>query len=108
MNKTLVMDPETREMRLIYTDTWDGQHERTEYRVLSDRAGGRVLRGLEDFDGKQVHGHAPNLYVKLGPWGERTAPVWTEDAPVRPTVKIPCSRATNRRRKCQLCQDGQR
>lgn len=103
MRKTLVMDAETREMRLVYADLWDGQHERTEYRVVSDRAGGHVLRDLPDYDGAQVHGHAPGLYVKRGPWGELTVPVWTEETPVGPTVKTPCPRAANARRKCALC-----
>ncbi len=102
--KQLVMDAETREMRLVYTDLWDGQHEHTEYRVMSDRTGGHVLRNLPDYDGAQVYGQAPDLYVKRGPWGERTVPVWTEPVAVGPTVKTPCPRASNARRKCSLCE----
>jgi hypothetical protein len=103
MRKFLSHDEESGELLLVYTDLWNGQHERTEYRVLSARAGGHVLRNLPDLDGKDVQGTAPDLYVRLGPWGERTVPVWTEDRATGPTVKVLCPKATNARSKCSRC-----
>lgn len=104
MRKTLVMDAETREMRLVYTDLWNGQHERTEYRVTSDRIGGHVLRNLPDFDGRQVYGTVPGLYLKT-PSGFGEIPVWTEQTAIGPTVKTPCRRLASKsgRARCELC-----
>jgi len=106
VRKFLRHDPGTGELRLVYTAVWDGYHERTEYRVMNARTGGTVLRGpdAEDHDGRAVHGHAPDLYIRLGPWGERHVPVWTEDAPVAATAKTPCPKTSNARRKCALCE----
>jgi len=101
VKKTLVMDPETREMRVVYADLWDGQHERTEFRVTAER-GGPVVRNRPEWDGATVDGTVPGLYVKaLVPDGR--FPVWTEETAVGPTVKVPCPKATNPRRKCALC-----
>lgn len=102
MRKTLVMDPETREMRLRYEDYWNGQHEVTEYRVLSARVGGVVVRNRPDADGQTVHGTAPDLYLRtVDGWGKTL--IWTEDTAIAPTVKTPCPKATNARRKCERC-----
>ena len=103
MHKFLSHDEASGELRLVYADLWDGQHERTEYRVMSERTGGHPLRNMQDMDGREVFGHAPDLHIKLGPWGERTAMVWTEERAIGPTVKTPCPKAGNRRRKCALC-----
>ena len=103
MHKYLSTDEATGGLRLVYEDLWDGQHERTEYRVMSDRTGGHQLRNMQDLDDREVYGCAPALYVKLGPWGEQTVPVWTEETAVGVTVKTPCAKAASRRRKCALC-----
>ena len=107
MHKYLEHNSETGELRLVYVDLWDGQHERTEYRV-TDMRGGAPLRGghWASMDGRAVSGHAPDLYLKpVGPFSaaDRAPRVWTEERAVGPTVKTPCPRATNARRKCALC-----
>ena len=105
MRKFLSHDAETRELRLVYTDLWDGQHERTEYRVTSDRVGGHVVRNRADLDGTPILGTVPGLYFR-NPLGRGETLVWTEETAVGVTVKTPCPRAANARRKCTLCADG--
>jgi hypothetical protein len=101
MHKFLSHATETGELRLVYTDLWEGQHERTEYRATSARVGGHVLRNLPEHDGTQVYGNVPGLYIKAPMGGH--IPVWTEETAIGPTVKTPCPRATNSRKKCALC-----
>lgn len=101
MRKYLRHDSETRELRLVYTDLWRGQHEHTEYRV-TDCRGGDVVRNRADLDGQSVSGGLPDLYVDR-PWPHNVMRVWAEEAPVVPTVKTPCPKAANLRRKCALC-----
>jgi hypothetical protein len=110
MRKHLRYDEETRELRLVYSDLWNGSHERTEYRV-TDMRGGAPLRGSQwaGMDGRAVSGHAPDLYLKpVGPFGatDRAPMVWTEPTAVGPTVKTPCPGSANARRKCALCADS--
>jgi hypothetical protein len=107
MQRVLRYDAEAQELRLVYTDLWRGEHERTEYRV-TDMRGGDPLRGkaFAEMDGREVTGTAPDLWLK--PRGTVQATdfvprVWTESKPVVPTVKTPCPRAANPRRKCGLC-----
>ena len=100
MRKFLYHDPGTRELRLVYTGQYAGQHERTEYRVTSGR-GGNVIRNQPDRDGAQVFGAVPGLYIK-SPGGSSIA-VWTEETAIGPTVKTACPKAVNARRKCDLC-----
>ena len=102
MRKFLAHDAESGELRLVYTDLWDGQHERTEYRVTGGRGGG-VLRNHADFDGREVFGTVPGLYIK-SPLGQ-PVPVWTQEVAIGPTVKTPCRRQASRsgRAKCTLC-----
>jgi len=100
MRKFLYHDPGTRELRLVYTGQYAGQHERTEYRVTSGR-GGNVIRNEPGRDGAPVFGTAPGLYIK-GPAGN-LIPVWTEEIAVGPTVKTACQKAADARRKCGLC-----
>jgi hypothetical protein len=107
MRKFLSHDSETGELRLVYTDLWDGQHERTEYRV-TDMRGGSPLRGnaFRELDGREVTGTAPDLY--LPPRGRTLSTdfvprVWTEPTAIGLTVKTPCPKAVNPRRKCALC-----
>ena len=108
MIKSLRHDSGTGELRLVYTDLWEGQHERTEYRV-TDMRGGVPLRGAQwaGMDGRKVSGNAPDLYLApIGPFGaaDRAPRVWTEERAIGPTVKTPCPKASNARRKCQQCQ----
>lgn len=100
MQKFLAHDAETRELRLVYTDLWRGEHERTEYRVVSAR-GGEPVHNMAEWAGTPVHGTVPGLYVR-GAFGSQV-PVWTEETAIGPTVKTPCPKATNNRRKCALC-----
>lgn len=105
MRKTLIIDPDTRELRLRYDDLYRGRHERTEYRVTDARTDGHVIRNyrgdLGHLDGLPVFGDSVTHEVRP----ERRAVLifWTQDAPVADTVKTPCPRATNARKRCQLC-----
>jgi hypothetical protein len=97
MHTFLSHDSETGELRLVYTDLWRGQHERTEYRVTATR-GGDVVRNRPDLDGWLVRGNVPGLYIRK----HVDMPVWAQEVPVGETVKTPCPRAANARRKCSL------
>lgn len=101
MRKTLVMDADTREMRVRYHDTWNGNHEVTEYRV-TDVRGGDAVHNLPDYAGLPVLGTVPGLYIRPV---YTEIPVYTQETAVGPTVKTPCPKATNRRRKCTLCAE---
>lgn len=101
MRKFLHHDTQTRELRLVYADLWRGNHERTEYRVTDARTNGRVVRNMPDLDGTPVHGTMPNLYIK-GMHGH-TRYVWPQETSVGPTVKVPCPKAVDARRTCDLC-----
>lgn len=106
MRKYLRHDTASGELRLVYDDLWRGEHERTEYRVMSDRVDGTPVRRRADLDGREVHGQAPDLYLpNRVPGAIAHIPVWTEPVPVGPTDKIPCPRATNARRKCARCAE---
>lgn len=100
MNKFLSHDAATGELRLVYTDLWRGQHERTEYRVI-DQPGGDGVRNRPELDGKPVLGTVPPLFARIGPFGAELW-IWTDERPAE-TVKTPCPKATNARRKCGLC-----
>lgn len=102
MRKYLRHDPDTGELRLVYDDYWQGNHERTEYRVI-DRDDGGPLRGKPQHDGKQVFGVCPDLYVK--DVHMRPVSFATEPVAIGPTVKTPCPRATNARRRCAMCAE---
>jgi hypothetical protein len=102
MRKFLSHDTASGELRLVFTDLWDGQHERTEYRVIDDE--GRPLRRQQERDGAQVYGQAANWHIK-GPAGNYIRFV-TEQTATGPTVQTPCPKTANRRRKCDLCQAG--
>lgn len=105
MRKTLVMDPDTRQMLVRYTDLWNGHHEVTDYRVTDRRDAGAPVRNRGDMDnliGLPVLGTSPDLYVKPAPGGYITR-IWTDQIPTGPTVKTPCPKAGNARRKCEAC-----
>ena len=98
MRTFLQHDEASGELRLVMADLWDGQHERTEYHVVN--SDGTPYRRGAEFDGLQVYGHAGSWYVK--PMG-REVRVNTLPGERAETVKTPCPKAENRRRKCQLC-----
>jgi hypothetical protein len=106
MNRFLYHDPETSELRLVITDLYAGNHERTEFRVLSDDGG--PVRNRPDLDGTRVFEQRGTLrpyYIKAPNGAERNFAV--EHLAIGPTVKTPCPVAaaagTRRRPKCELC-----
>ena len=103
MRRFLSYDSESGKLRLVFTDLYAGQHERTEYTVVNDD-GSPVRRGQE-FDGLPVFS-AGYHYVKVGP-ARREVPVRTYGA--AETVKTPCRRFASKsgRARCALCsQEG--
>ncbi len=103
MRTFLSHDKASGELRLVMTDLWEGQHERTEFRVIRDD--GSVMRNRPELDGKHVHedrGAFYPHYVKVGEFGGRQG-FRSEDRAVDLTSKTACPRAENRRRKCALC-----
>ena len=102
MRQFLSHDAESGELRLVFTDLWDGQHERTEFAVVNED--GSPIRRGQEFDGLPVYGNgAGGHYVKLGPMG-REVPVRTYGSTAT-TVKTPCRRLASKsgRAKCALC-----
>jgi hypothetical protein len=106
MNRFLYHDPKTSELRLVMTDFYAGNHERTEFRVLSDDNG--PVRNRPDLDGVRVfeqRGMLRPYYVKAPNGAEQHFAV--EHLAVGPTVTTACPRAaaagTRRRPKCDLC-----
>lgn len=111
MQRTLVHDAATNELRLRLTDLWAGQHELIEYRVLS--ANGRPVHGRADLDGRRVE-YAPHLQstrpyfiIHDDPWliTGRPEHFATEKCPVR-SEKVLCRRFAlpSGRAKCSLCR----
>jgi hypothetical protein len=104
MGKTLVIDPQTREVRLAMTDLYEGQHERDEFRVLSP--GGNPVHEVHpgEWDhllGKPVHGAGGSWYIHRPPHADVT--FRTEHLAVGPTARTGCRRHGHPRRKCDLC-----
>ena len=98
MRTFLQHDEASGELRLVMTDLWEGQHERTEFRVVN--SDGTPLRRGKEFDGLQVYGRAGAWYVK--PLGHEVR-VNTAIGERAVTTQTPCPKAENRRRKCTLC-----
>ena len=100
MHTFLHHDEASGELRLVMTDLWDGQHERTEFRVTGDD--GRPVRRGQDFDGLPAHRFG-NVWqtrrTSAAPWMSFSV----QDRAVDVTSKTPCAKAENRRRKCALC-----
>ena len=102
MRTFLSHDEASGELRLVMTDLWDGQHERTEFRVID--SDGRPVRRGQDYDGLTAYrdsfgGH----YAKIGPM-RREMPFKTEKHAVADS-KTPCRRLASKsgRAKCALC-----
>ena len=102
MHTFLHHDEASGELRLVMTDLWDGQHERTEFRVID--SDGRPVRRGQDFDGLTAYRDSfGGYYVKRGQWGEREVHVTAEQRATGETVKTPCPKVASKRRKCALC-----
>lgn len=105
MRTFLSHDKASGELRLVMTDLWDGQHERTEFRVIDDD--GRPVRRGERFDGEDAYRDSfGGYYVKVGPsFDRRTVNFRAEQTATGPTVKTPCRRAASKsgRANCALC-----
>jgi hypothetical protein len=104
MRTFLSHDEASGELRLVMTDLWDGQHERTEFRVVSDE--GRPIRKGQNFDGLTAYRDAfGGWYAKVGP-SLREARFAVEKLAVR-EAKTQCRRLASKsgRAKCALCAD---
>lgn len=113
MRRTLELDDATGEFRLVITDLYAGQHERDEFRVLTDA--GEVLRswpGREDevawLAGRPVTedrgAHLP-YYVTDDRMFRTKIRFRVEHEATGPTVKTGCRRLASKsgRAKCPLC-----
>jgi hypothetical protein len=98
MQTFLHHDEASGELRLVMTDLWDGQHERTEFRVIN--SDGTPVRQGAELDGQQVYGRAGSWYIK--PMGHEMRVNTLPGERAVPT-RTPCPKAENRRRKCALC-----
>jgi hypothetical protein len=107
VRRFLHIDEKTHELRLVITDLADGHHERTEFRVLG--SDGRVLRGVAwgHLEGRRVEYDGRFSLVperhEYGATFRRTYLDLQEPA-IGVTAKVRCPRATNRRRRCDLCR----
>jgi hypothetical protein len=104
MRTYLRNDADSGELRLVFTDFWNGQHERTEYRVLS--SDGRPLRNRAEFDGtaaRQHHLPGGAKWFVRSPDGSDLHFGTEQQAVV--DVKIPCRREASKsgRARCELC-----
>jgi hypothetical protein len=98
MKTFLSYDETSGKLRLVMTDLWEGQHERTEFRVVN--SDGTPLRRGAELNGQQVYGRAGEWYIK--PLGHEVR-VNTDPSERAVTTKTPCPKAESRRRKCALC-----
>ena len=105
MNRTLRYDEETRELRVVLTDYWKGEHMHYEYRVVGDD--GQPLRGERHrgWDGRQVGWNHARYYVEPNReyFGQPAIYFDTEQKPVV-AEETACPRWTNRRRRCDVCR----
>jgi len=112
MRNFLHIDEGTRELRMVMTDLSGEQHERTEFRVLG--SDGRVLRGVEAWghlDGRHVE-YDGRFYLaperhEFGATFRRTY-IDLQEPALGVTEKTTCPRATNRRRRCDICRAEER
>lgn len=113
MRRVLEVDEATREYRLVVTDLYAGQHERDEFRVLTDEGGPlRARTGGEDPGawtlGRPVHedrGAYYPYYVTDDRLFRTKIRFRVEQQAVGPTVRTPCRRLASKsgRAKCALC-----
>jgi hypothetical protein len=103
MQRFLHHDPDTGELRLAFTDLWDGNHERTEYRVV--RPDGSPVLRRADRDAIPVHKDSlGRWYIVIRVHSDHRDYFDVEDTPVVAT-KTPCRRLASKRgrAKCALC-----
>jgi hypothetical protein len=111
VHRFLHIDEKTCELRLVITELLDGMHERTEFRVLG--SGGDVLRGVEQWghlEGRRVEFEfgvgrfylAPERYEYDASF--RRTYLNTPERAIGVIEKVACPRATNRRRRCEMCR----
>ncbi len=100
MRTFLHHDSDSGELRLVMTDYWEGQHERTEFRVINDD--GTTVRRGQEFDGLAAYRFGSVWQARrnsAAPWITFSV----QPRAIGETVKTPCPKAANRRRKCALC-----
>ena len=104
MRRYLEQDKATHELRLVITDLYQGEHERTEFRV-TDRDG-RPMRNFPELAGLTVEQdwgpYGIEFYVLMGPYKCRRN-VTVEPSAIGPTEHAPCKREKSKRAKCALC-----
>ncbi len=101
MQTYLRQDSETRHLMLVMTDYYNGQHERTEFTMVNLDNEPITTRG--DLDGLRVHRDGlDSHYVRMPGSGAR-ASFRTMPGERAETQRTECPRATNKRRKCNLC-----
>jgi hypothetical protein len=115
VRRWLRLDTETRELRLVLTDLFDGRHTRAEYRCIGDE--GRALRGHRwaHLEGTRVDYDAASGHYWVLPGAFSTLRVWLDLEP-RPAVdeRVDCrlfdrrgERAVrNRNRACPHCREA--
>jgi hypothetical protein len=104
MRSYLRYDEEAHQLKLVLTDLWDGQHERTEYPLAGQTARGREL------DGARVTGNGyAEPYRAVTGTGIMQRRVQFDTVPGyrAQTVKTPCRRLASKsgRAKCALCAE---
>jgi hypothetical protein len=104
MRKFLSHDLESGELRLVFADLWDGQHERTEYTVVN--SDGSRMRNRPELDGVTVWqdtGPEGFRWYVLGATSNHHRYISTEGT--AETVRTPCRRlaSPSGRAKCALC-----
>lgn len=108
MTRRVIAEGEAGQLLVVITDLWQGEHERTEYRVTGSDRLPVMARHFPEAVGLPVEscwgpaGH--EWYVRVGPFKTRVD-VHTEETAAGPTVRTPCPKAANPRRKCQLCAE---
>jgi hypothetical protein len=106
MRRWLAADPGTGQVHVVFGDSHDGVHERTEYRALDDDGRPVMASRVPEVIGLPVHHQwGPSgslLYVLTGGALKSRRNITVESAPAA-TGRTACPRAENRRRKCVVC-----
>lgn len=100
MRSFLHQDEASGELWLVFTDLYDGKHERTEFRVIN--SDGSPIRRYGHLSGLPAYRGASCHYVRVG---GQEVPFQVETGAM-PTEKIVCRRlaSKSRRAKCLLCE----
>lgn len=96
----LSQDEASGELRLVFTDLWDGMHERTEFRVIN--SDGSPIRRYGHLNGVPAYHGAGCHYIRVD---GQDVPFQVETG-VMPTEKTVCRRLASKsgRAKCLLCE----